>query len=177
MGHVRPEVALIDLAHPDDGAALAREVLDRGIATSILLIAGAEHREAILAALVRGASGSVPPDATPRALQDAILAVARGGAAIDPAVGADILATMRNGASHPADDAFASLSPQEERILDLIADGATNAGIASTLGLAEKTVKNYVSHIYLKLNVRRRSQAARLAAERRLRPRNLDGAP
>ena len=72
-------------------------------------------------------------------------------------------------AAHPADDAFATLSPQEDRILDLIADGHTNAEIAGKLSLAEKTIKNYVSQIYSKLSVERRSQAARLATERRMR--------
>ncbi|MCB9610548.1 MAG: response regulator transcription factor [Polyangiaceae bacterium] len=71
--------------------------------------------------------------------------------------------------AHPAEDAFATLTPQEDHILELIADGLTNAEIASELLLAEKTIRNYVTEIYAKLSIARRSQAARLATERRLR--------
>ncbi len=83
---------------------------------------------------------------------------------------ATLLSRLRNGAdSHPADDAFSLLTPQEDRILDFIADGLTNREIGERLHLSEKTVKNYVSQIYSKLNIERRSQAAALATERRLR--------
>jgi len=81
---------------------------------------------------------------------------------------------MRRGAGqHPADDPFATLTPQEDRILDMIADGLTNRAIAERLSLSEKTVKNYVSEIYSKLHVERRSQASRLATERRMRKQQL----
>lgn len=77
---------------------------------------------------------------------------------------------MRRGAGqHPADDPFASLSPQEGRILEMIGDGMTNRTIAEHLSLSEKTIKNYVSDIYSKLHIERRSQASRLITERRMR--------
>ena len=81
-----------------------------------------------------------------------------------------VLERLRRGATqHPADDPFSTLTPQEDRILALIGDGLTNREIAEQLSLSEKTIKNYVSQIYAKLHVERRSQAARLATERRIR--------
>ena len=75
-----------------------------------------------------------------------------------------VLERLRHGeAGHPADDGFATLTPQEERILGMIGDGLTNREIAGKLSLSEKTVKNYVSQVYSKLHVERRSQAATLA--------------
>jgi len=81
-----------------------------------------------------------------------------------------VLERLRKGSvQHPADDRFAVLAPQEDRILGLIGNGLTNREIVEELGLSEKTIKNYVSQIYSKLHVERRSQAAMLATERRLR--------
>ena len=117
-----------------------------------------------------GASGYLLKDLNPSGIQDAVVQVGRGGSLLDPQMATGVLERLRHGqAPHPADDAFASLSPQEDRILELIADGLTNGQIATRLQLAEKTIKNYVSQVYAKLNVERRSQASRLATERRLR--------
>ena len=81
-----------------------------------------------------------------------------------------VLKRLRHGDTrHPADDPFSTLTPQEDRILSLIGDGLTNREIARQVNLSEKTVKNYVSHIYAKLHVERRSQATGLATERRIR--------
>ena len=81
-----------------------------------------------------------------------------------------VLERVRKGTmQHPADDAFSTLSPQEDRILVFIGEGLTNREIAEQLSLSEKTIKNYVSQIYSKLHVQRRSQAATIATERRLR--------
>ena len=111
-------------------------------------------------------------DLNPHAVQDAVITAGRGGSLLDPQMATRVLDRLRRGeAGHPADDAFATLTPQEERILDMIGEGHTNRQIAEQLALSEKTVKNYVSQVYAKLHVERRSQAATLAAERRLRKR------
>jgi DNA-binding NarL/FixJ family response regulator len=81
-----------------------------------------------------------------------------------------LLDRLRHGsARHPADDPFEQLTPKEGRILELIAEGHTNRQIATQLSLSEKTIKNYVSQIYSKLNIERRFQAATVATERRMR--------
>jgi len=109
-------------------------------------------------------------DLDPTGIQKAILDVGRGGSLLDPQMATRVLERMRRGAGqHPADDVFATLSPQESRILDMIGDGMTNRSIAEKLSLSEKTIKNYVSDIYSKLHIERRSQAATLVTERRMR--------
>jgi len=168
--HLHPDVTVIDLHLPEDGLALARDLMGRGLAGRVLLLASPDDRDELLAALLAGVAGSIAKDADPRDIQNAVLTIAQGGSVVEPMVATELLARLRRAQeAHPADAEFATLSPQEERILELLADGMTNGGIASELGLAEKTVKNYVSHIYMKLNVQRRSQAARLATERRFR--------
>lgn len=167
----RPDVVVMDLRLPDGtGVEACRQIRERLPDTKVLVLTSHADQNALFAAVMAGASGYLLKDLNPRAIQDAVLTVARGGSLLDPSMATEVLNRLRRGqASHPADDAFASLSPQEDRILEMIADGLTNNEIAEKLGLAEKTVKNYVSQIYAKLNVERRSQAARLATERRLR--------
>jgi len=167
----RPDVVVMDLRLPDgSGVEACREIREQLPETKVLMLTSHADQNALFAAVMAGASGYLLKDLNPRAIQDAVLTVAQGGSLLDPAMATEVLNRLRRGqATHPADDAFASLSPQEDRILDMIADGMTNGEIANKLGLAEKTVKNYVSQIYAKLNVERRSQASRLATERRLR--------
>lgn len=167
----RPDVVVMDLRLPDgSGVEACREIREQLPETKVLMLTSHADQNALFAAVMAGASGYLLKDLNPRAIQDAVLTVAKGGSLLDPEMATEVLNRLRRGqATHPADDAFASLSPQEDRILDMIADGMTNGEIANKLGLAEKTVKNYVSQIYAKLNVERRSQASRLATERRLR--------
>ena len=111
-------------------------------------------------------------DLDPANLQNSIISVADGGSLLDPKMAPAVLERLRKGnVGHPADDAFSTLTPQEDRILDMIGNGLTNREIAGELSLSEKTIKNYVSQIYSKLHVERRSQAARLATEREFRKR------
>ncbi len=167
----KPDVVVMDLRLPDGtGVEACRQIREHAPETRVLILTSHADQNALFAAVMAGASGYLLKDLNPRAIQDAVMTVARGGSLLDPSMATEVLNRLRKGqASHPADDAFASLSPQEDRILDMIADGLTNGEIADKLGLAEKTVKNYVSQIYAKLNVERRSQASRLATERRLR--------
>ena len=103
-------------------------------------------------------------------LQDAIVTVGRGGSLLDPKMATAVLDRIRRGQlNHPADDALSMLTPQEDRILTFIGEGLTNREIANELRLSEKTIKNCVSQIYAKLNIERRSQAASIATEHRLR--------
>jgi two-component system response regulator DevR len=166
-----PDVVVMDLRLPDgSGVEACREIRAAHPDTKVLILTSHADQNALFAAVMAGASGYLLKDINPSAIQDAVLQIGHGGSLLDPQMATGVLERLRRGqASHPADDAFASLSPQEDRILDMIADGLTNGEIAGRLQLAEKTIKNYVSQIYAKLNVERRSQAARLATERRIR--------
>ncbi len=168
---VRPDVVVMDLRLPDGtGVEACREIRARLPETRVLILTSHADQDALFAAVIAGASGYLLKDLNLTGIQNAVLTVAQGGSLLDPQMATDVLERIRKGrVNHPADDPFAVLSPQEDRILEMIADGMTNAEIADRLGLAEKTVKNYVSQIYAKLNVERRSQAARLATERRMR--------
>ncbi|MCK9494292.1 MAG: response regulator transcription factor [Dehalococcoidia bacterium] len=167
---VSPDVVILDLRLPDgSGVEACREIRAARPETKVLILTSHADRNALFSAVMAGASGYLLKDLDPTRIQDAVRTIGAGGSLLDPQMATEVLDRLRTGnAAHPADDAFATLSPQEDRILGLIADGMTNGEIAATLSLAEKTVKNYVSQIYAKLSVERRSQAARLATERRL---------
>lgn len=166
-----PDVVVMDLRLPDgSGVEACREIRSARPETKVVILTSHADRNALFSAVMAGAAGYLLKDLDPTRIQDAVRTVARGGSLLDPQMATEVLERLRSGnAAHPADDAFASLSPQEDRILGLIADGLTNSEIAAKLSLAEKTIKNYVSQIYAKLGVERRSQAARLVTERRMR--------
>ncbi len=168
---VEPDVVIMDLRLPDgSGIEACRELRTIRPETKVLILTSHADHNALFAAVMAGASGYLLKDLTLDGIQDAVMTVGAGGSLLDPRMATEVLERMRQGqANHPANDAFASLTPQEDRILDMIADGMTNGEIAKNLSLAEKTIKNYVSQIYSKLSVERRSQAARLATERRMR--------
>ena len=168
---LEPDVIVMDLRLPDgSGVEACREVRSRQPAVSVLILTSFADEDALFSAVLAGASGYVLKDLNPHALQDAVITAGAGGSLLDPRMATRVLERLRRGeAGHPADDAFATLTAQEERILELISHGDTNRQIAEQISLSEKTVKNCVSQIYSKLHVERRSQAATLAAERRLR--------
>jgi DNA-binding NarL/FixJ family response regulator len=127
--------------------------------------------EALVAAIMAGAAGYVLKQVAATDLVGDIRRVAGGESLLDPELTARVLEGIRKGVEQ--DPLLASLTPQERRILDLIAEGRTNRQIANTLYLAEKTVKNYVSNLLAKLGMERRTQAATYAA--RLEERSEQG--
>jgi two-component system, NarL family, response regulator DevR len=125
-------------------------------------------------AIRTGAHGYLLKEIDARGLVQAILDVGAGKSILDPAVTARVLQLARGGG---AADPLAKLSAQERRVLALISEGKINKEVATELGLSEKTVKNYLSNIFEKLQVSRRAQAAalyaqdsRTAADRAIRP-------
>jgi DNA-binding NarL/FixJ family response regulator len=166
-----PDVVVMDLRLPDgSGVEACREIRNANDEVKVLILTSHADEDALFSAVLAGASGYVLKDLDPAGIQKSIIEVGRGGSLLDPQMATRVLERMRRGsAQHPADDPFSTLTPREDRILDMIADGLTNRSIAEELSLSEKTVKNYVSEIYAKLNVERRSQASRLATERRMR--------
>ena len=168
---VKPDVVVMDLRLPDgSGIEACRQIRDLDGRTKVLMLTSHADEDALFAAVLAGASGYVLKDLDPTGIQQAILQVGRGGSLLDPQMATRVLERIRRGAGqHPADDAFEALSPQEDRILTMIGDGLTNGAIAERLSLSEKTVKNYVSAIYQKIHVERRSQASSLVTARRMR--------
>jgi two-component system, NarL family, response regulator DevR len=118
--------------------------------------------EALFDAIMAGASGYVLKQIRGTDLVGAVRAVAAGKSLLDPEAAGRVMRRMRDQASQA--DPLAGLSPQERRILELIGEGLTNRQIGARMYLAEKTVKNYISALFVKLGMERRTQAAAYAA-------------
>ena len=121
--------------------------------------------EAVIAAIIAGASGYLLKQVRARDLVAALEAVGRGESLLDPAVTGKVLERMRRIATSDQPDELAALTQQERKILALVAEGKTNKEIAADVFLSDKTVKNYVSSILAKLNLERRAQAAAYVAK------------
>ena len=173
---LRPDVAILDVRLPDgSGVEVCREVRSMLPATACLMLTSYADDEALFAAIVAGASGYVLKQVGGSSLVDDVHRVASGESLLDPALTERVLERLHGGAEE--DPLLATLTPQERRILDLIAEGRTNRQIAEVMFLAEKTVKNYVSNLLTKLGMERRTQAATYAArlaERSSRSGELD---
>ncbi|MEU4567616.1 response regulator transcription factor [Micromonospora sp. NPDC023956] len=167
---LRPDVAILDARLPDgNGIDVCRDV--RAVDSSIkgLILTSYEDDEALFAAIMAGASGYVLKQIRGTDLVDAVRRVAAGQSLLDPAITTRVLDRIRSGVEQPRE--LQSLTEQERRILEYVAEGLTNREIAGRMFLAEKTVKNYVSSVLAKLGLERRTQAAVLAT-RLLGPRH-----
>ncbi|WP_405426017.1 response regulator [Micromonospora sp. NBC_00617] len=159
---LRPDVAILDARLPDgNGIDVCRDI--RAVDSSIngLILTSYEDDEALFAAIMAGAAGYVLKQIRGTDLVDAVRRVAAGQSLLDPAITARVLERIRNGVEQPRE--LKSLTEQERRILEYVAEGLTNREIAGKMFLAEKTVKNYVSSVLAKLGLERRTQAAVLA--------------
>src|SRR5688500_4214986 len=159
---LRPDVAILDARLPDgNGIDVCRDV--RAVDSSIkgLILTSYEEDEALFAAIMAGASGYVLKQIRGTDLVDAVRRVAAGQSLLDPAITTRVLERIRSGVEQPRE--LKSLTEQERRILEYVAEGLTNREIAGKMFLAEKTVKNYVSSVLAKLGLERRTQAAVLA--------------
>jgi DNA-binding NarL/FixJ family response regulator len=155
----RPVVAIVDLELPDrDGIELCRDLRSSPDGPACVVLTSHADRASRLAAAVGGAAAFVPKTAATDELADVIRRVAAGASLLDAD---DALRELRDRA---AADPRHRLSPQERRVLALISDGRTNRQIGEALHLTEKTVKNYVSRLLIKLDLRRRTEAAALSA-------------
>ena len=156
---LRPDVAVLDVRLPDgNGVQLCRDLRSAMPALNVLMLTSFSDDDALFDAILAGASGYVLKHIGGNDLVDAVRTVGRGGSLLDPGVTAQVLQRLR---TPPREDpALASLTDQERRILELIAEGLTNRQIAERMFLAEKTVKNYVSSLLAKLGLERRTQAA-----------------
>jgi DNA-binding NarL/FixJ family response regulator len=163
----KPDVAVLDVRlgeGPDEpnGIEVCREIRSEHPEVACVMLTSFADDEALFASIMAGASGYVLKQISGRELTTAIRRVAAGESLLDPAVTARVLERLRH--PEPADDPLSDLTGQERKILALISEGLTNRQIAEQMYLAEKTVKNYVSHLLAKLGMARRSEAAAYAA-------------
>ena len=168
---VRPEVAVLDVRLPDgSGIEVCRDLRAADPDLKCLMLTSFDDDEALFDSIMAGAAGYVLKEVRGGDLVDSVLRVAKGESLLDPKATARVIERLRN--PPPEDEKLASLSPQEQKILGYLAEGMTNRQIAEQMYLAEKTIKNYVSNLLLKLGMHRRTEAAVYAA-RMAERRNL----
>jgi two-component system response regulator DevR len=159
----QPDVAVLDVRLPDgSGIDVCRDLRATNPDLRCLMLTSFSDDEALIDAIVAGASGYILKEVRGGDIVSAVRRVAAGESLLDPHAAARVIERLRN--PPPEDERLAGLSPQERRILALLADGMTNRQIADQLYLAEKTVKNYVSNLLMKLGMHRRTEAAVFAA-------------
>jgi DNA-binding NarL/FixJ family response regulator len=164
---VKPDVVIMDVRLPDgSGVEACRAIREARPETHVIMLTSYADDEALFASIVAGASGYLLKQTRGQAVVDAIQAVAQGRSLLDPDVTGKVLERVRRGREQE-DPAIASLTDQERKVLEQLAEGKTNREIGTALFLSEKTVKNYVSRILDKLGLSRRAQAAAYMAERR----------
>ena len=165
-----PEIVIMDVRLPDgSGIEACREIRAELPGTKVVMLTSYPDEEAVLSAIVAGASGYLLKQVRARDLVAALEAVGRGESLLDPAVTEKVLERIRRIASGSQEtDELSQLTGQERKILLLVAEGMTNTEIAAEIFLSDKTVKNYVSSILAKLNLERRAQAAAFVAKHRL---------
>ena len=165
----RPTLVIMDVRLPDgSGIEACREIRAEFPETRVVILTSYPDEEAVLSAIVAGASGYLLKQVRGRDLVAALEAVGRGESLLDPAVTEKVLERVRRIATGAYVDELAQLTSQERKILMLVAEGKTNKEIAADVFLSDKTVKNYVSSILSKLNLERRAQAAAFVAKHRI---------
>lgn len=166
----RPDVAVLDVRLPDgNGIELCRDLLSRMPDLRCLILTSYTSDEAMLDAILAGASGYVVKDIKGMELARAVKDVGAGRSLLDNRAAAALMAKLRGAAEKQ--DPLSGLTDQERTLLGLLSEGLTNKQIGDRMFLAEKTVKNYVSRLLAKLGMERRTQAAVFATElKRSRP-------
>ena len=160
-----PDLVVMDVRLPDgSGIEACRDIRADLPDTRVVILTSYPDEEAVIAAIIAGASGYLLKQVRARDLVTALETVGAGGSLLDPGVTGKVLERMRRIASADQPDELAALTQQERKILALVAEGKTNKEIAAEVFLSDKTVKNYVSSILAKLNLERRAQAAAYVA-------------
>lgn len=157
---LRPDLVLLDLTMPGDGLRATREIVANCPDTRVLILTVLESEDKLVAALQAGASGYALKGMRGRELASVMRRVHGGEAYVTPSLAGQLLRDM---VKPKEPDPLAELTDRERAILDLVATGKSNAEVGDRLGLAEKTVKHYMTSILAKLQVRSRVEAALLA--------------
>ena len=160
---LKPDVAVLDVRLPDgNGVSVCRDIRSRMPQVACLILTSFGDDDALFDAIMAGAAGYVLKQIRGTDLVGAVRTVAAGESMLDPEAASRVMKRMRDQATRS--DPLAGLTEQEKKILELIGEGLTNRQIGQRLFLAEKTVKNYVSALFAKLGMERRTQAAAYAA-------------
>jgi DNA-binding NarL/FixJ family response regulator len=160
---LRPDVAVLDVRLPDgDGVSVCREIRSALPEVGCLMLTSFGDDDALFDAIMAGAAGYVLKQIRGTDLVGAVRTIASGESMLDPEMAGRVMRRMRDQAARS--DPLSGLTEQERRILELIGEGLTNRQIGERMFLAEKTVKNYVSALFAKLGMERRTQAAAYAA-------------
>jgi DNA-binding NarL/FixJ family response regulator len=163
-----PDLVVMDVRLPDgSGIEACREIRQELPDVRVVMLTSYPDEDAVLSAIVAGASGYLLKQVRARDLVAAIEAVGRGESLLDPVVTGRVLERVRRIATGDQPDELAQLTAQERKVLALVAEGKTNKEIGAEVFLSDKTVKNYVSSILSKLNLERRAQAAAFMAKLR----------
>ncbi|MDH5607530.1 MAG: response regulator transcription factor [Anaerolineae bacterium] len=162
----KPDVVIMDIRLPGmSGIEATQEIVDARPETKVLMLTSFAEDDLLFDAINAGAYGYVLKQIGSDDLITALDAIGRGESLLDPALTQKVFKRVREASRKATDEAFATLSDQEVRILSLISKGNTNKEIASEIFLSEKTVRNYVSSILSKLNLKTRSEAAAYAVK------------
>ena len=158
---LKPQVVLMDVRLPDgSGIDACRMIRADHEDTRVLFLTSFADDDAVLATILAGANGFLLKEVSSEQLIQAVKTVASGRSILDSAVTHRVLAKVRSGSTPSPQGKRDPLSPQEERVLALVADGKTNKEIAGSMNLSDKTVGHYLENIFQKLHVTRRAQAA-----------------
>jgi two-component system, NarL family, response regulator DevR len=161
---LKPDVAVLDVRLPDgNGIELCRDLLSELPDLRCLMLTSFTSDEAMLEAILAGASGYVVKDIRGMELAQAIKDVGAGKSLLDNRAAAALMTKLRGAAE--SQDPLSGLTERERTLLGLLGEGLTNRQIAARMFLAEKTVKNYVSRLLAKLGMERRTQAAVFASK------------
>jgi len=161
----KPNVIVMDVRMPDgNGVEACRDIRAEDPDIQIIMLTSFSDDEALFNSIMAGAAGFVLKQIRGHDLVDAIRTVGAGQSLLDPGVTKRVLERLRKAKFDEKDPKLSRLSPQEERILDMVGEGLTNREIAERIHLSDKTVKNYVSTILQKLEVSRRAEAASYVA-------------
>jgi len=168
---LKPDVVLLDIRLPDgSGLSCCRKILTDTPNAKVLILTSVIDDNLVYEAMSNGAHGYLLKEINSQGLRQSIIDVASGKFILDPALTSRVLLSARKAAAPQTEsDMLSILSAQQRRLISLVAEGKTNKEIAEAMGLSDKTVKNYLSNIFEKLKISRRSQAAVLYLENRRR--------
>jgi two-component system nitrate/nitrite response regulator NarL len=174
----KPDALLLDLSMPGGGHQALREIIREDASAAVIVLTASEEDSDLFDALKEGARGYILKGVSASTLVSAVRNVVAGESYVSPSLAARILTEMRGDAPQPVpdatrgphDDALASLTPREEQILGLVADGNSNKEVARQLNLQEKTIKHNMTRILQKLKARNRTEAAIFLRDARSRP-------